>query len=344
MSTSKMIAIAALALGLPGTCAAAAAEGEYFTHNDWEIACDNTRTCRAAGYQPYEDENAVSVLLTRRAGADEAVAGQLMLGGYEDSDSPTSVSLHIDERDLGRIAIATEDASGTLSAAQVQALLAVLPRSATIVARSSDDSRTWTLSDHGAAAVLLKMDELQGRIGTTGALVRDGERNEDAVLPPVAPPRVQRVTPPPTPPADADIANDPTLLPALDAAVASEDICNPDFARDEGVTLYRLDATTLLVEMPCWRGAYNASAAFLLIAPQAPFSPRLITTAGTEYVDGQIGASHKGRGLGDCWSSSSWIWDGRSFVHVAESTTGLCRLVAAGGAWDLPTLVSEIVD
>ena len=25
--------------------------GSYFEHKDWEIACDNTGTCRAAGYQ-----------------------------------------------------------------------------------------------------------------------------------------------------------------------------------------------------------------------------------------------------------------------------------------------------
>ncbi len=40
--------------------------GVNFTHHDWELACDNTRTCRAAGYQSDDDQLPVSVLLTRK--------------------------------------------------------------------------------------------------------------------------------------------------------------------------------------------------------------------------------------------------------------------------------------
>jgi hypothetical protein len=29
-------------------------------------------------------------------------------------------------------------------------------------------------------------------------------------------------------------------------------------------------------------------------------------------------------------------------VRTADSSTGLCRLVAAGGAWEMPTLVTEV--
>jgi len=58
--------------------------------------------------------------------------------------------------------------------------------------------------------------------------------------------------------------------------------------------------------------------------------------------DGMISSAQKGRGLGDCWATESWTWDGRSFVHSAESTSGLCRLITAGGPWDLPTRVTEV--
>nr|WP_249420927.1 DUF1176 domain-containing protein [Escherichia marmotae] len=43
--------------------------GFSFAHKDWEVACDNTGTCRAAGYS----DHAVSVLLTRAAGPDTSV-------------------------------------------------------------------------------------------------------------------------------------------------------------------------------------------------------------------------------------------------------------------------------
>ncbi len=33
----------------------AAIQGLHFLHKDWEISCDNTGTCRAAGYQSDQD-------------------------------------------------------------------------------------------------------------------------------------------------------------------------------------------------------------------------------------------------------------------------------------------------
>ena len=70
----------ALVATLVAAAPAAAFEGFHFTHGDWEIACDNTGMCRAAGYQADGDEAAVSVLLERAAGADAPVDAQLQLG------------------------------------------------------------------------------------------------------------------------------------------------------------------------------------------------------------------------------------------------------------------------
>jgi len=39
-------------------------------------------------------------------------------------------------------------------------------------------------------------------------------------------------------------------------------------------------------------------------------------------------------------SADESTWDGHSFVHTSSSTTGMCKLVAAGGAWTLPTIVT----
>lgn len=54
-----------LALCWPLAASAAdAPAGLYFQHHDWVVACDNTRTCRAAGYAS-GDDSTLSVLLTR---------------------------------------------------------------------------------------------------------------------------------------------------------------------------------------------------------------------------------------------------------------------------------------
>lgn len=48
-----------------------------FAHHDWSLACDNTRTCRAAGYQSDDEQLPVSVLHTRKAGLQQPVTARL---------------------------------------------------------------------------------------------------------------------------------------------------------------------------------------------------------------------------------------------------------------------------
>ena len=60
------------------------------------------------------------------------------------------------------------------------------------------------------------------------------------------------------------------------------------------------------------------------------------------YVDGVISSAQKGRGLGGCFSSSTWTWDGRAFALTSEATTGMRCQIAVGGAWNLPTLVTRV--
>lgn len=67
----------------------------------------------------------------------------------------------------------------------------------------------------------------------------------------------------------------------------------------------------------------------------------LVTTSGSEYGQGKIDEQHKGRGLGDCWSFRTLGWDGKQFQVISESSTGMCRLIAPGGAWRLPTVVTR---
>ncbi len=70
--------------------------------------------------------------------------------------------------------------------------------------------------------------------------------------------------------------------------------------------------------------------------------PTLVTTQASDIDGSTLLSSQKGSGLGDCDSDARWTWDGRRFVPTSTSTSGLCRLVAAGGAWELPTLVTEV--
>jgi len=139
-----------------------------FDYKDWELACDNTRTCRAAGYHPEDDEPNATILLTRAAGADQAVAVQLQLADDERHTAPDQLTMTVDGRNLGTVRIDAKSTIGRLTDAQVKALLPALLKDGRIA--WSGKGSTWTISTAGANAVLLKMDEFQGRLDTTGAL------------------------------------------------------------------------------------------------------------------------------------------------------------------------------
>lgn len=335
-------------------CAQAApTAGLSFSHNDWELACDNTRTCRAAGYQGSDgEEMAVSVLLTRKAGPGQPVTGQLMIGQYGDNDPVSKLpktfklAMRVNGKPVGQLALTQENLVADLSAPQVAALLASLSRASTIE-WSIGDNR-WQLSDKGASAVLLKMDEFQGRLGTQGALIKKGPRGEDSVLPPVPAPVLLAPALAKSLPSDAQFAKKhaKALRKALIASVKNENcpkLTEPEAGEGEaGLSVTRLSDSKLLVSTPCWMAAYNFGSGYWIIDNAPPFHPVLVTDSGSDYGDGTISASQKGRGLGDCWSSDAWTWDGKDFIHTESATTGMCRLLAPGGGWSLPTLVTDV--
>ena len=135
-------AVLACALAAAGAVAQAAPDAG-FLHKDWFLRCDNTRTCRAEGYQSEGSESPpVSLQLTRAAGPGTPVQARLQVG-----------SLVIPKLDLAALQIPQ---------AEVPPLLQALLRAdeATVTAGKA----VWRLSLAGANAVLLKMDELQGRV------------------------------------------------------------------------------------------------------------------------------------------------------------------------------------
>lgn len=325
--------------------------GFHFSHRDWELACDNTRTCRAAGYHADGNDKAVSVLLTRQAGARTPVTAQVMIGNYDDEPhlralpDRFSLRLVIDGRPIAAVSVDKDKLVADLPADGVTALVEALAKTGAV--EFVHGQLRWPLSGAGATAALLKMDEFQGRLGTPSALVRKGSRSE-ASLPPALPVPTLVLRPmPKAQPGDDTFTTRHAgeLLKAL-RAVTSQEKCN-DLHETNGeapeLQALRLSNTRMLVSTRCWLAAYNAGAGHWLVSHQPPFKPVLINTLANDASEfGTLSAGHKGRGLGDCWSSDEWNWDGRRFVHTQSSTSGMCRLMAAGGAWHLPTIVTRV--
>ena len=90
-----------LLAALPLAASAFDDNGSYFEHKNWEIACDNTGTCRAAGYQAGEEDQAISILLMRDAGADAAITGEITVidpNGDDKNRQALSGHLYLDDK------------------------------------------------------------------------------------------------------------------------------------------------------------------------------------------------------------------------------------------------------
>ncbi len=333
----------------PTLCLAGASASLAFEYKDWSLACENTGTCRAAGYQTEENiSHPVSVLLTRKAGPDTAVLAQVQIS-HEDEKfleqikGTPHLSLYINSRPLGSIILKRDNARGTLSKQQTQHLLTALKGSSQIV--FSLGKEQWQLSDQGATAVLLKMDAFQNRVDTASALIRFGNVSQDKVIKAQSMPVLTKTYRPGT--ARYFALNSPQAKALITKFKKTADregcpiLFEANYLDHDQITVYPLDRQNVVVESPCWRGAYNAGSGYWVMDPQLKQVKHLATTQGSSFSEGEIFAHHKGRGLGDCWSRQEWVWTSNGFVESYNATTGQCKGFA-GGAWQLPTFVSQV--
>jgi hypothetical protein len=314
-------------------------EGISFQHKDWELACDNTRTCRSAGYSA--GSGGISVLLTREAGAKGILNAELAITEV-DEQTPSApsdglITLRINDEILGTVKERTP-----FSQHQTAALVRAIKGTGKVIFEWNKHQEQ--LSDAGAYAIFLKMDEFQGRLNTSTALTKQGSLPTTSIPPALSAPMIHAGA------VAADNLSRPLTKPELQSIgkwlkqQVDQDTCPMAYENSEGGRLYPLNQERALIQLPCWLAAYNDGSAFVLIDAELDTdSATLISTDANGYGMGELSASHKGRGIGDCFSFESWVWDGKTFVQSEKSTTGSCRMIALGGTWHLPTLTSKVV-
>lgn len=342
-------------------------EGWGFVQDDWQVVCDNTRTCRAAGYtsEALIDEPA-SVLLTVLPKVALPTA-QVQFVSESSEDNFDNAQLWLNDKNYGTLQLAGKNSQiYDLSAKQTQALINHA-RAATKIEIRAGDNR-WTISDKGMSAVLLKLDDVQGRVGTPIALVSKNNANRQTPKAAKAKPVIKKASAyseEDKKQIDAKklvylqqninkwVDIDSEQLTGAGNAMGACELVNPKTEAYQRMSEYSsnmlgwdfvpVDKTHTLASHLCWSGPYNSSTGYWLINHDKPSKPELITTSGNEYEAGEIWATHKDRGIGDCWNRATWIWDGKTFTKSEETSTGMCRGFA-GGAWDLPTYVSEVIE
>lgn len=326
-----LVALALLGL----SCLAYGVEGIYFSHKDWEVACDNSGTCRMAGYYPEEMSDKpllVSVLFTRAAGKDAPILGELRAEGEQELKS---VHLQIGKQDFGEIQL--EQVAGTLSADQTNALLEALKGSENIkIYAPQFPQMEGQLSSQGVNAVMLKVDEFQGRINSPSALLRKGTTHQSVLepqpIPQITVPKLPEVTL--LKEGSEDYQKAKRLLMT---AVKGE--CENLGQFD--IAVQSLNQENALLSTVCSLFAYNSNSINLLVSPNLQKVNKVLDTMGTYEGKGEISLSMKGRGLGDCWAFENWVWNGKAFQRSFQQPSGMCRGFA-GGAWELPTYDSDV--
>lgn len=314
-------------------------EGLSFQHKDWELVCDNTHTCRAAGYSA--ESGGLSVLLTREAGAKGTLHAELAIAEVDEQaqGAPADglITLRINGEELGTVKERTP-----FSQPQIAALVQAIKGTGKVVFEWSKHQEP--LSGAGAYAIFLKMDEFQGRLNTSTALTKQGPLPTTSIPPALAAPVIHAGA------VTSDNLSRPLTKPEQQSIGkwlkrhTDKDTCPMVDENSEGGILYPLNQKRALVQLPCWLAAYNDGSAFIVLDTNLDTaSATLISTDANGYGMGELSASHKGRGIGDCFSFESWVWDGKNFVQSEQSTTGSCRMIALGGTWHLPTLTSKVV-
>ncbi|NHZ77811.1 DUF1176 domain-containing protein [Massilia sp. CCM 8695] len=313
-------------IGLLLALAGGSANATDFTYGDWAVACDNTRRCEAVGYQR-DGEEPAALYLRREAGPGQPVQLTLMLDTGR-GNVPDQVTLTV-----GQVAVRDVVPEQEIDEEQAAGLIAALLKGER--AEIEAGSRRWSVSLNGASAALLKMDDLQGRVGTPGALVRKGTKKEASVLPALPVPLLRAV-----PPARAR-PGDRRLLAAISKSIAKRACGGLSGDKDEDErekerSLSRLSGNKVLLLIACGHGSYQSSSEAWIANDKPPFAaePAILPLAGKHndnsvvnaYFDkGELSSHEKWRATNECGSSMKWLWTGKGFALLSWETAAQCR-------------------
>ncbi|HKT67532.1 MAG TPA: DUF1176 domain-containing protein, partial [Burkholderia sp.] len=327
---------------------------------NWSVVCDNANRCIAEGGNDDIDDTRTSMIvrLTRDAGADARPVLEIFASAPLDLRTARAdgvpfdavpaewhaVAKTGDEDDVYPFHIRTSDPT------TVDAWLTISHNAQRVSFGDPAAAKTPRVSLSGLNAALLLIDDTQGRIGTTTALLRKGTRPASSVpaapaLPPapVPAPRVADLTP---------AEQRPLVDAVFDKFGGNVKRCVAD-AGDEMSTRDRrktasaiaISATDAIVSIPCQTSsAYNHTDLWYRVHRSAPYAPtpldfgehasagldpasfaNQLTEASYDPAHATLSSLDRVRGAGDCGSSASWVFDGRRFVLNDVAMHGACN-------------------
>ncbi|MDT8760455.1 DUF1176 domain-containing protein [Sphingomonas psychrotolerans] len=316
-----------LALALLAAAQTANASG-VTSFGDWAVACDNLRFCEAASLMANESsDNVPQISITRDGGP----AGALTIDIWPDAEYRGDWRIEIDGKAVSSGSLAGQ--SVLVKGAAAQQLADAMLKGQTLVLRGGGKILSQA-SLKGISATLRYFDAQQGRAGTVTALVAKGAKPASAVPAAPAAPRISFVRP----------SGKPAPIPAaLRKAMDKQSGCDEAYEGMEGdkpeVETYALGGGKTLALVPCGSGAYNLSSVAFVIEGGKAVAARFDSPPGWTEAEGvatlvnagwdprkaQLSSHLKARGVGDCGSEETYVWDGAMFQLVEARSMDECR-------------------
>jgi hypothetical protein len=322
---------AAAALAAAGAAHAAGTK----TVKDWTAVCSNLGDCTAFGLSEEGGDTDAYLRIERQAGPAAEPRVTLV---YDSGDKQPAQTwtLSLDDKPIAGLGPVHADggddgARASLSGAAAEHLIAALPGGRGLQLNAGGKSLE-AVSLAGSAAILLWVDDQQGRVGTVTALAKKGPAPASSVHPRLGAPLIRAA------PA-ASQAGLPKYAPkSLARSVADCDRDPTNTQPDD--TIARLAPGVVLWGPECDLAAYNETSAFFIgdehaghlrriVFPEAPgagqASDDILMNVGFDAASQTLSSFSKGRGIADCGSTEAWVWDGKAFQMAREEIMPECR-------------------
>ena len=307
----------------------------YFKHKDWEVACDNTGTCRAAGYQS-EGEEPVSMLINRTPGAGMLLSIQIKVLDKEGHVLEGTGELRLSGLKPMPLQFDSEGDGASINGEIATSFMRALTKSKANFLTVTINKQLRRLSLEGLNAVLLKTDEVQKRIGTKSAFVALGVNDDVNVLLSTPKPKLKVQELP------HEDGSTPQLLAVVSKAINAGE-CS---ATNPSWSFTRLsESKLLLARLPCWIKTNDDYSNGYWLIDQA--TPSKLQRIGQElnlvnFRAGQIfGTQSYVQNSDECGSNIAFSWNGSEFVQTLLTRSELCRGIV-GRAWDLKIIDFDV--
>lgn len=333
-----LVRLAFLAAALLPAGGAIAADPVWAEHGDWGLQCDNTRRCSAVGYQAEGDEpqrGLAAIRISRDAGPGAPVRIDIQAIAPGDSEARWRGPLRLQAGSFTTDAVHGMPAQMPLEKA-LRLVQAIVESGALAL---QGGPHRWPISLVGMREALGRMDEIQQRQGTVGALVLRGARPETGVPGPDPVPVIRAARPVRAVKADARLSRQ------IFAELKPDDfdVCKPDIESSRQIHVRRLKAQALLVSATCHNGVYDGDRHWTANV-HAPHRPVLLDGVEGDFDPrrGTITEYHKLVGRGSCYLFKQWQFTADGFVLAAERADRMCRGFP-DGAWELPVHASRVL-